>query len=511
MIRKHLTTLHLYLCQNTISIIFQRVSSTDCSLCFTSDLPVDVASTEAVAAPVSKSGSAKIDITDLISRCGFDAASLLSMAICPALLTYREMIGVEESSEGVFDFSEFSTYFPVESNSATFIVDNTANQDNEPETYLNSSMHISGDDDDNDYDDDNGETDFGGDSFGDFSPLPQVSSARKSMAGIALNRRSSLGGVGKIQWDAASVSEIDIVETAGDPATPGRNSTGSKPTSNAVAWDASGISCSNDYSFFDLDTVNKSNSWAGARHWKYANRRKALIPTEKPFVAEEAGEEENESVATKTVASKAKATKGSKEKFSFDFSSEWPKEELFAVPKKARGGDVTCLTAAALEKDAAFEEEGGLFLPPDAKLQTSDLCRLMLSPNIIVPPPALAHMFIKQAASSSSKSKSQDIIWGQARKVPTTTSSVFQPNLDYDDDDDDNDGGGFGEDFCDPDEDEQEHHTDIAESITEILRDGLYIGGEGLLKATRTVDKIDIGYGWHPLHNYSTHNLSNRT
>ena len=32
---------------------------------------------------------------------------------------------------------------------------------------------------------------------------------------------------------------------------------------------STGITSTNDYSFFDLDVINKSNSWAGARHWKY--------------------------------------------------------------------------------------------------------------------------------------------------------------------------------------------------------------------------------------------------
>ena len=503
----------------------------------TSDAAATNQSTAAVAPAVSttttsssSSSSGSIDVSDLISRCGFDASSLLSLSVCPALESYREVIGVSESSIGAFDPMDFSSYFPhtphlTDSTNTTTDshstlggrnsntrLSNQPNQDSAldyPESYHSSSAY---DDDDNDYD--NEEAEFGDDSYGTMTSPSKPSSARKSTAGIALNRRSSLGSMGKIHWDDVGTSESDGFEGSsgvlGTPrGTPGKESKGDNGSaggggkaSNAVVWDAAGISCSNDYSFFDMDKVNKSNSWAGARHWKYANRRQ--LP-DKPSVVEAEGDEEG--VASKGVVESGVDEKGSrdwkqgnavmgakgvKEAFSFDFTSEWPAEELFAVSKKTRG-DVTCLTAAALEKEALFEEEGGLFLPPDAKLQTIDLCRLMLSRNIIVPPPALAHVLMKQAASSSSKGKSADVIWGQVRKIPTN-STTFQPNLDYnvaDDYDDDDNEGGFGEDFCDPESDEPQ--VDIAEGITEILRDGLYIGGEGLLKASRTVDKIDIG------------------
>ena len=65
--------------------------------------------------------------------------------------------------------------------------------------------------------------------------------------------------------------------------------------------------------------------------------------------------------------------------------------------------------------------------------------------------------------------------------------------------DDDNDGGNFGEDFCDPELDDvvilnrEENENDVSD----VQRDGLYISTEGLLRATRTVDKIDIGYVHH--------------
>jgi Condensin complex subunit 2 len=486
------------------------VSSTECSLSFSSpEVPHAVSST--LPAAGAASNFELVDISDLISRCGFDTSSLLSMSVCPALTLYRETIGVEESLTGAFDLQDFTSTFP--SASSPYSPPTETNTDTESPAQLASasSTYIScsdfdyidddGDDNDNDVDAD----DFGIDGFADFAPVQSPPPGRKSV-GTALNRRSSMVGDGtvhKIQWDL----EPDRIQ---DPGTPlkarGDSLSGSALTSASAAplvWDATGISCSNEYSFFDIDMINKSNNWAGARHWKYATRRQAALAVDPALEIPEmescsADGATEKAVASKTAASKAKSVK---KKFSLNPLSEPPSEDLFAVPKsRSRGSDVTCLTAAAIEKEVAFEAEGGLFLPPDAKLQTRDLCRLMLCHNIIVPPPLLAHIFMKQAATSkTSTGKSHDVIWGQVRRDPTAASTGgFNPNMDSDDyddrddDDDDNDGGGYGEDFCDPDGDNADD-ADIIESIAAGIEKGLHISTEGLLRAIRTVDKIDIG------------------
>jgi hypothetical protein len=454
-----------------------------------------------------------VDISDLINKCGFDAASLLSMQVCPALQSYREIIGVTESESGVFDPERFSSYFNLKPSAEESATSSYVQKESNPENYSNSDAYNFEDDgDDNEYDGgDNG--DFGQDEFDEF-PAEQhqstssVSSARKSM-GVNENRRSSIGGVHKIQWASVEENRIDVESRQG-PATPQSQglmeslSGGAGVNPQGVVWDATGITSTNDYSFFDMEVVNKSNSWAGARHWKYATRRQgaqsASLESKEEVVE---GEEAINSNSVNAAATKVKTTKTVKDKVIVDFAAltrgDWPSEELLAVSKSSSKskGDVTRLTAAALEKEALFEEEGGLFLPPDAKLQTSDLCRLMSCNNIIVPPPMLAHVFIKQVASSSSlsKGKSTDVIWGQVRKVVGPSSGGFQPivNNIQDDYDDDNDGGGdFGEDFCDPDGDDDQGSE--VDSLVSRVQQGLQISTEGLLKASRTVEKIDIGY-----------------
>jgi hypothetical protein len=454
-----------------------------------------------------------VDISDLINKCGFDAASLLSMQVCPALESYREVIGVTESESGVFDPERFSSYFDLKPTSEISATSSYLQKESNLENYSNSDAYNFDDDgDDNEYDGgDNG--DFGQDDFDEFPPgqhqsTSSVSSARKSM-GVNENRRSSIGGVHKIQWAAIEENRVDVESRQGQgPATPqsqGREdslSGGAGVNPQGVVWDATGITSTNDYSFFDMEVVNKSNSWAGARHWKYATRRQgaqaASLESQENAVE---GEEESKSSPVNAAAIKVKNTKAVKDKVIVDFAAltrgNWPSEELLAVSKSnsKSKGDVTRLTAAALEKETLFEEEGGLFLPPDAKLQTSDLCRLMSCNNIIVPPPMLAHVFIKQVASSSSlsKGKSTDVIWGQVRKVVGPSSGGFQPVIgNVQDDYDDNDGGGdFGEDFCDPDGDDDQGSE--ADSLVSRMQQGLHISTEGLLKASRTVEKIDIG------------------
>ena len=434
-------------------------------------------------------------------------ADLLTMSICPALSSYRETIGIEESLLGAFDPLDF----PSHDTADAVVLSSPVQPEGDSSSYINNSDfdYQGAGDDDNDDDDDNNEAGYGSDCFAD-SPVtqPRLASARKSL-GIGLSRRSSIGGpVQKIQWDTESSRNS---ASTGEPATPQSKgkadlSSDSSGSAKSAVWDARGISCSNEYSFFDLDMVNKSNSWAGARHWNYATRRQAASNVElsaEPSSSVDAGVVKESAVTTvKQRAAASKALKGVKDKFFLRPMAECPLESLFAIPKaKARGADVTSLTAAALAKEECFAEEGGLFLPPDAKLQTSDLCRLMLCNNIIVPPPLLAHMFMKLAASSSSsnsggsKGKSGDVIWGQVRHIPVAaSSSTFNSSRELDDDDGNDGGGYYAEDFCDPDGDEVSNEVDITESVAQSMEKGLFISSEGLLRANRTVNKIDIGY-----------------
>lgn len=53
-----------------------------------------------------------VDITDIITKCGFSVEDISSMAICPSLDSYRSALDIKDSSAGFFDPSQFSAYFP---------------------------------------------------------------------------------------------------------------------------------------------------------------------------------------------------------------------------------------------------------------------------------------------------------------------------------------------------------------------------------------------------------------
>ena len=531
-----------------------RVSQTECALVFAAAQLQDeaVAPIEAAAVPPPASAPAGstngvVDISDLIFKCGFDAQSLLSLTVCPALEGYRRTIGVSETTAGAFDLNDFPAYFPAvlvgppsEATDDTG-VSNSAGTAFAPVavgavgTYDDTGFDgpdAYGDDGDDDNDYGGNDNDFPSNDGDDAAPYAAASAPSRTSLGAAVARRTTLDAEShKIQWlaEAPAASDADTGASSSE--------VDAAAAADAVVWDSAGITSTNDYSFFDLEAISKSNSWAGARHWKYATRKTAALDrvARLPATAEEDEHEEAAAGAGegKDGASSAggggedktgakKSEKKEKDKFVFDFRGALVAEDAFAVPSaKSRGGDVTCLTAAALEKDAAAGAEGALFLPPDAKLQTSDLCRLMMCGNIIVPPPMLAHAFIKQvnaaAASSSSRPAQRaartglysssvqgpDVIWGQVRKVTAPAGATFSGAFgqaaanwgrddDMGDDHDDHDGGDFGEDFCDGDNDYDGPATTDATSKPE--PEGLYINTDALLRAPRMVEKIDIGF-----------------
>jgi len=536
-----------------------RVSQTECALVFATaqrqEDEEEATTAAAVAAPAETTAGGPavntcggiVDVSDLIFKCGFDAQSLLSLTVCPALEDYRRTIGISETTAGAFDLNDYPAYFPPvsvgpPSQAAEGAVVLTsagaplgpvaaggvgAYDDvgfDGPDAYADD-----GDDGDNDYG--GNDNDFpSNDDDGDAQYTGASASSRNTLEAAVARRKTLDAESHKMQWlaeapatadaDAGAVSsEVDAAAAA-----------------DAVVWDSAGITSTNDYSFFDLEAISKSNSWAGARHWKYATRKTAALDrvARLPAAAEEdeheeagAGAEEGKdgnalAAGGEEKKGTKKGDKKEKDKFVFDFRCGFVGEDAFAVPAaKSRGGDVTCLTAAALEKDAAAGAEGVLFLPPDAKLQTSDMCRLMMCGNIIVPPPMLAHAFIKQvnaaAASSSSRPAQRavrtglysssvqgpDVIWGQVRKVAAPAGSTFAGQFgqaapswghdnDVDDDHDDHDGGDFGEDFCDGDNDYDGPAANNTASQPE--PEGLYINTAALLRAPRLVEKIDIGF-----------------
>jgi hypothetical protein len=279
-----------------------------------------------------------------------------------------------------------------------------------------------------------------------------------------------------------------------------------------------------DYSVFDVDALVSNNTWAGARHWKYATRRKeasnnlaaaakiadAAIAASQATAdpTDEVDEEEGELSAAgkKRKAAPKKTSRAKQEVLPIAFTLDLVSEADFELPAKNKR-DTSLQTVAALEKASSAVEINALLLPFDSKLQLKDLCRLFLAPKVIVPP-AQFHSIVQaslvRAASSSSRAlrrdpdEEQDSIWGQrggtvgqTMSVPGTNqqqqvvaSSPVEEGGDNADDffDDNGDDGGWDDDY-----DQVESGANNGVPLT-----GLEINQSKLLQAGRVVEKIQI-------------------
>jgi hypothetical protein len=588
-------------------------------------------------APFSDKGL--VDVSDLIFKCGFTVGDLLPMTVSSALDDYRRDIGIEEQLNGLYDKTKLAGFIapqpPRYWMTSTSDADAATSTSGEYATMVEGSGDGSGGDDyydANDNDDDDGDNDYY--DSGDYADnaLSDTHSGGKDLIVTSAQHQHQQQSR-KIQWEPIRTSlnpsgvngGIAGSGSAAGNSTPQSVSASASGTRKSLEhsasdvlaaapmlWQSTGVTSTNDYAFYDIDAALKSNSWAGARHWKYATRSRATVLAASASAAiasaalvnlkknkassvdvvedgdeveneevdgddaveEEGGEEEEEEddgdvdpKEKKRKATAAAKAKKAKDQFVFNFT-EFVSEELFELPKSASattnkgkgggggGSDPTRLTAAALAKEAVAAAQGELFLPPDAKLQTRDLCRLLMTSNIIVPPPMLAHVFLQSTSSSAkhrsaahpgstssfSTSQMEDIIWGQPRKLDghntsSTSSSAFSNSLqgyngndigdsgrggtdhydgdegdgdggfyeDDDGDDDDNSGGGYGDDNgnSDPFEtsasgfgisgnDSRRSGDPNHAGVPPVL--GLAINTANLLRASRTVAKIDIGY-----------------
>jgi hypothetical protein len=177
-----------------------------------------------------------------------------------------------------------------------------------------------------------------------------------------------------------------------------------------------------EYSYFDTSAVfSATNAWAGARHWKYATRKRtaAAAPAEASQGTENAAEgdvEETVAAGKKAKKTTKKTVKSRAEAGVIEFSSELVDVSLFDLPKGKSKTDATVQTAATISKQDA--SAATLFLPPDAKVQVKDLCRLYLAPLVMIPATAQQKAVLAQSASAakqrSGSSKIDKFLGGQA-------------------------------------------------------------------------------------------------
>ena len=265
--------------------------------------------------------------------------------------------------------------------------------------------------------------------------------------------------------------------------------------------------------------MSKNNAWAGARHWKYATRslnKTAILPAaaatenKENISAPEDSSDADQYTDNKAIENTAANSKQSKPKFKLEFMSSRLDESVFAPPKGR--SDTTVMTNAALEKSLAAGDDGALLLPMDVKIQTKDLARLYLCPQILFPPPLMTKMLLAMPknlqatwrqsrfmAIPSSSTMQGDMIWNeselQTKQGPqgilsVTNTAAFGENNAISDDYD----GGDDEEYYHNDDLDMAPSSESVMSLPVKELKGLDIDTDKLLHATRKVEKVDIGY-----------------
>jgi hypothetical protein len=527
----------------------------------------------------------------LLSRVNFPASELDGLQICPVLDMYRDQVGLLDLLPAASDIvatSELLTtlcpssssrggsggggasWLYADSDAAGATAATAAAAGGGSGGYEHDQQGGAGYDD---YDDNNDHT-YGGDGDDGYDNGFEDSSAAAAATPTAAADGGGDAEGSKLRWADLVGSSNSNRESLS--ATQPSSSDIASPTAadaEAVAQSLELISGSGfaglqdgtqEYSYFDTSSsalFSSSNAWAGARHWKYATRKRtataaastAAAPlAESSTALQEEDEEEAEAMRAgskaangrkKTTAGAKKTTKKDKSDGILDFSAGAVDEALFDLPAAAAKGktkkaaaDPTVLTAAALAKQESAAPS--LLLPPDAKVQVKDMCKLYLAPQMIIPASERqrAQLSAAAAASSSSGVKQRsgscqvdkflgglsgcsERVWGLAGPAQTRTIGLFGAdtgalgaaggigggdssgggnNNDYGgDDDDDGDmyggdyGGGADDDFDGAPSGNAENISPAADLCNQLA--GLNINQSGLLQVERKVEKIDIG------------------
>ena len=475
----------------------QRLSSNGSSLAFHfPDAPAISAMAESEPAH-----SRCIDLADLLQRSEITVAGLTGLSVCPALNMYRDQICVPKQEAVLTNLAEVLT--ASRSCPTAAAGDDICTAQPNPTTANN----------DNDWEDndDGGCGDFG-DAYGEDDFDGQSLPARASIAPFA----SALSPVASPDGSTAAANEFKKLRWEDGEST---QSAAMSADMEVLVQGLEHIAINNagpsEYSYFDSNAAfGTSNAWAGARHWKYATRKRTAVaqPETAPETAPSAGEGEEAAV----VGSKAKKTKKTTAKKSekatgaIDFSEELVDEALFDMPKGKSKSDPTSQTAATLSKQEAGA--AALFLPPDAKVQVKDLCRLYLAPLVMIPANNQQRASLAQsAAAAKQRSGSSKIdkfmggqagserVWGlsapatlqTAQRIPGTAGATAGSAMNASFDDADGDYGDYG---CDDDgfEGNDENFRPQENALPPALA-GLGINENQLLQAERKVEKIEIG------------------
>ncbi len=491
-----------------------------------------------------------IDVRDLIENIGFQSTELNEMAFCPILDVYRQSAGVENMNIDVAP-----THFDDDMNDVNVgTIKEVVISCDEEDLEMNDDkdeINYSPDEHDNDFD---MNYDWTEDNDGDHNTINSnqdletevnkgcPTPARASMLKISEENETGLATSSPIQqnkiaWDAVfeeatDQPQDDIMPMFDDDFDDNRGNKGEGSNEGEDRLDLAGpilssaagveISQHNDYNFFNTEAMSKvANFWAGSRHWKFSLRNRNNTNTDEEKEKRSAtdctvnngniaaNEEGHDNVAGSD--DNKKSSRSTKEKFNFDFSSEWVSEDCKEFQFKQGKTDPTSLTAAAVEKALINAVEGNLLLPFDAKLEIKDLFRLFLQPNMLAPPQCDAKITastttatiipaqVDEATVGQVRAEIKDQIWGQeASPIEASLEDDIEEEVEEREiwdannnlqDMDDNAVFDFDEGFLDADVTRQ---SITAQEINS--RRSLAIDMGDMVRAGRMVEKVNIGY-----------------
>ena len=386
-----------------------------------------------------------VDLSYLLSNAGFELPELADLTVCSILDDYRRAVGIEHCDEGVIRRSRQS--LAAMGFSAPSFAFDEVNSTNGGDV----SMH----EDDPAFDEDPGHSPGGNFSEGKTST---PSEGRTSDASHDRHPDSPIHST-KFDWNAVFGEEPSQRRE-------------SQPSSTVTFDVNKGMTNADSFSFYSMR--HQGNDWAGARHWKFALRSRAR-PEPAPEVM---------------VSPAPKAKKAKKERMPLVFTAEPVDESIF--DEKPRAGGHT-LSASTLNKNADLAKQGSLLLPPDAHLETRDLCRLFLRPRMIVVPEALSSMLRPNKERSSQRRdpfvRDEDLVWGEVVVVPSM-ANFENPLIDTTANDDGNYFYEADEDLTGDDGNSDNPTLEASSTGSK----GLEISMSGMAQAGRRAQKIDISY-----------------
>ena len=353
-----------------------RVPTSSSTISFKADVDVTTG-TETVGDKTTTVGDwpATVDISDIICKSDINVSELCRLELCPQLDVYRDQIGITIMPS---DYSSFPAIIPEHTHTN---YTHTTHESSTTALSLSSSQPLQGlqgetidgteavgmSDDacgNNDYGDAYDDYDAPDDAYhaDDTFDVPsypdgheetthpdaatKAGSHSPSAAGAfspSRPQRYSLSSTAKIKWTDNTLDPTD--------------STSLQIIQKGV--DNLDLVANHDYTFFNTEVLTKGNAWAGARHWKFAAKRRDAAAA---------------AVAARVTRSQVIKDKGGNEKKScVGVEEEEEEEEVVATVTKATRGKKAAADKGMIEFSMDLVDEVTLDLSPYGKVDANIL------------------------------------------------------------------------------------------------------------------------------------------